>query len=370
MKIALDARPLNNKKTGIGNYVHHLLDELLKIDKVNEYFLFSNEEIYFDNSKYPNSNKFVFKDKIGSLWLGFKVPFLLKKYDIDLFWGTQHMTPLFKPKGIEYLLTIHDLALYKYPYVATKYINIVNRIFIPRSIAISDKILCDSYSTKNDVINRFKKSKDKHISIIYPAANKIFTKNDKEFSRKYISEKYKIDDKFILFVGTLEPRKNITTLIKAFDNIVKEKNLKLVIVGGKGWKFESVFQLIDNLKLNSKIIFPGYVTDEDLVYFYNSCEIFVLPSLYEGFGIPLLEARNCGAKVLASNNSSLPEIVGDKRYLFDNVEDSLELQTKILEVLEEDNTEGYDNLHEKFDWAISAQKFYDLINNKMREKSW
>ena len=133
-----------------------------------------------------------------------------------------------------------------------------------------------------------------------------------------LKSEYKIDTPFILFVGTLEKRKNVPTLLKSFYKLKKCKiEHKLVIVGGKGWKYTKIFDLIEEFNLKGDVIFTDYVSDEYLVKFYNAADLFVYPSLYEGFGLPPLEAMACGCPVITSNTSSLPEVVGDAGIMID-----------------------------------------------------
>jgi len=175
---------------------------------------------------------------------------------------------------------------------------------------LADQIIAISNSTKQDLIRYFQVPEEK-ITVTHLAADECF--QPLPFDKVQVfREKYGLDFPFILYVGTLEPRKNLPTLIKAFYYL-KKKNIhhKLVIAGGKGWKYDPIFQTISDLNLIKDIHFTGYVPKEDLPLLYNAADAFVYPSLYEGFGLPPLEAMACGCPVITSNTSSLPEVVGD-----------------------------------------------------------
>jgi len=200
--------------------------------------------------------------------------------------------------------------------------------------------------------------------VIYTSADPRFKfLRDKEAARSYILHQYGIKDPFILYVGTLEPRKNIPTLIHAFAKVKKDGfPQKLLLIGGKGWKYEEIFSAINELSLTDQILIPGYVPDEDLVYFYNVADLFVYPSLYEGFGLPPLEAMACGTPVITSNKSSLPEVVGDAALLVDPL-DVRALAGAIERVLA--NEELRAQLSER---GLKRAKFFSW--KKTAERTW
>lgn len=190
------------------------------------------------------------------------------------------------------------------------------KFLFPRTLKTADRIIAVSNSTKRDLINYFNIPEEK-IKVILEAADEKFKLLNKEEINE-VKQKYNLNFPFILYVGTLEARKNIPTLIKAFYKI-KKKNIehKLVIAGKKGWKYKEIFETIDKLDLQNDVVFTGYVSDEDLPALYNAADLFVYPSIYEGFGLPPLEAMACGTPVITSNTSSLPEVVGDAGIMVD-----------------------------------------------------
>ncbi|MCD6594796.1 glycosyltransferase family 4 protein [bacterium] len=186
-----------------------------------------------------------------------------------------------------------------------------------------------------------------------------------------IRKKYNLPKKFIMFLGTIEPRKNLVGLLKAYSSIHTKIEHKLVIVGGKGWKYSNIFETIEKLQIKDKIIFTGFVATGDLPAIYSSADIFVYPSFYEGFGIPLLESMACGTPVMTSDISSMPEVVGDVALLFDpySVEDIAE---KILKLARDNSMrnilseEGIERA-KKFSWEKSARKILNIYKKVIEE---
>lgn len=186
----------------------------------------------------------------------------------------------------------------------------------------ADAIIAISNHTKMDCIKYLGIPEEK-IRVIYEAADEIFKPEKiKEEMKNHLKDKYGIEFPFILSVGTLEKRKNLPNVLKAFYRLKKTGNHhKLVIVGKIGWKYNKIFSTMEELDLKKDVIFTGYVPDEDLVKIYNAADLFVFPSIYEGFGLPPLEAMACGCPVITSNTSSLPEVVGDAGVTVDPYDD-------------------------------------------------
>jgi glycosyltransferase involved in cell wall biosynthesis len=317
MNIAIDATIIREEITGTGFYITNLLNGLLKIDDKNTYYIFGDEKFLKINLGTEKNNfKIIhkrFKNRIiRVLWEYLILPVELKKLKVEVLHSPNYITPLFK-LGFKVILTIHDLTflLFAEKYPVTKRLLFGRMINI--YIKISDGIIAVSENTKKDIL-RFFKIQGNKVSVTYESYpeyynNHIDIKNAKEFLKKYGIKK-----EFILYVGMIEPRKNILSLLKAFIQIDKELNLDLVIVGKKGWYYEEIERFVSSIemdKLKNKIIFTGYIHENELKYFYRSAFVFVYPSLYEGFGLPPLQAMACGVPVITSNISSLPEVVGD-----------------------------------------------------------
>ena len=212
------------------------------------------------------------------------------------------VTPFWKKPKCKLIITVHDLT----PLIFPQYHNWRRRIFfglfLKHTISISDAIIVDSQSTKKDVATFFSTPENK-LNVVHLASNM-------KAKHAQLPSKYGIEGDYLLYVGTVEPRKNLLRLIEAFNQL--DQKLKLVIVGVSGWDNKAVYKT-----KNPNIIFTGYVPEEDLPVFYCNAKLFVYPSLYEGFGFPILEAMNCGCPVITSNISSMPEVAGDAALLVD-----------------------------------------------------
>jgi glycosyltransferase involved in cell wall biosynthesis len=215
------------------------------------------------------------------------------------------------------VITVHDLAFLLYPHFLTKESA---RYYghIDDAVRWTDHIIAVSESTKRDTVDHLGVPEDK-ITVVYEAANPIFRPVSEDKAREQVRNRHGIDGRFILFVSTIEPRKNVPTLMRALWQLVEcyKEDVHLVLAGGKGWLYEDAFAAVDELELDNRVHFVGRVSSEDLLYLYNSADLLAHPAFYEGFGLPPLEAMACGLPVIVSNVSSLPEVVGDAGLLID-----------------------------------------------------
>lgn len=222
---------------------------------------------------------------------------------------------------IKKFITVYDLLPVKFPHLFTEYhINSFKEML--QSITDDTYIFCISNSTKNDLCDYLSHINPEHVFVTHLAASSLFHPVRDHLTIQAVKEKYNIPDRpYILSISTLEPRKNIQLTIKAFADIVFQErisDLNLVLVGTKGWKFDAIFEKIREYpEVEKRVIFTGYVADEDLAALYSGSTVFVYPSMYEGFGLPPLEAMQCGVPVITSDNSSLPEVVGDAGIMID-----------------------------------------------------
>lgn len=324
MRVLVDAQPLLGIRTGIGRYVSSLVEQAIKPQEIEvclafnrvikpiEKLDFVKEHVQALNTRYPYK---VIRRLFGPNFLyDYPIDLFLKE-KFDLFHGTNFtVIPTMKAKSI---VTIHDLAYMKYPETTSEKIYKHHTKWVPFSVERSDCVIAVSEQTKRDLIDLLCTPEDK-IHVIQLAAHASF-RPLKFHEYEYVYQKYQLPKKYILYVGTIEPRKNLSTLFHAYAAMKKEMlcQEKLIIVGAKGWKYSSLFALIDELQLEDDVIFIGYVEEEDLPAIYNGATCVVLPSLYEGFGLPLLEAMQCGIPVLCSNVSSIPEVVGGAGLLID-----------------------------------------------------
>ena len=317
MRLGIDGRILGNDNAGIKAYVESVIKYVNSIDEDdNTYFIYTDRELKLNFELKP---KFVirkYKSFSGTLALFLKVPSMLKKDKIDVFWGPCHILPK-KIKGVSYVLTIHDLALFKIKRIGSFYNTLINKLFLKKSLKNADRVISISNSTKKDIVDIFNIDENK-IEVIYNGkssysyysiAEKV---NNKEFAS--LREKYGIKREYFLFVGTVEPRKNLVNLLLAYDKLKKEtkSDFLLVICGKIGWKNKKFKRILDSLAFKKDVIVTGYVSEKDKELIYRNASLLCFPSLYEGFGLPIIEAMSVGVPVLTSNVSSMPEIGKDK----------------------------------------------------------
>lgn len=373
-RIGIDGRALTEKRAGIGNYTYEIIKELNKIDKENEYFIYSNKKVYLDFEL--NSNWHIVEQnfKIGTLWLYWILPFRLLKDEIQIFWGTQHCLPKreeYFPKA-KYVLTVHDLAILKLKNIGEFKNTIIQKLFLRKSCNNADKIIAISKSTKDDIVTLFGINEEK-IRIIYNGTS--FENNYKidEGQKEKILEKFKVQEKqYLMFLSTIEPRKNVITLVRAFEELKQNNensNLKLLLGGKLGWKYQKVLDIINESKYKSDIKITGYLSSEEIKCLLHNSNCFVYPSLYEGFGLPILEAMEAETLVITSNVSSMPEVGGSAAFYFNSVYDYIELAKQIENVLNLNNAEREVRLIEgkkqceKFSWKKCTNELLYELNN-------
>ena len=311
MKIGIDARTIIGKRAGKGQYTYNLIKALTKIDKKNRYLLYFSKQPSVFDFQFPDN----FKIKViswPSLFWHLITLVKLKKDKIDLFLApTSYIIPALGFK--KSVVVVHDLFSFFGLTSHQKKATLIERFTAERAFRQAEKIIAISENTKNDLINLFRINPNK-ISVVYLGVDQQFVSNLDKDKIDQILKKHKLPKEFFLFVSTLEPRKNVVRLIKAYHRLVINSwqlTTKLVIVGQKGWNYQEIFDTVDKLNLKDRVIFADYIKNRDLPYLYNQALAFVFPSLYEGFGLPVLEAMACGCPVITSNISSLPEIGSD-----------------------------------------------------------
>jgi len=309
------------------------------------------------------------------LWHRLRLPIPVEWFTgpVDIFHSTDFVLP--PVRQARTILTVHDLTFMRLPECAEAGLRAYLNKVVPRSIERADLVLADSHSTKNDLIELLGVSPDK-IEVVYAGVERRFRPMEGEIALQRVRKRYGLDFRFILSLGTLEPRKNFTGLIEAYALMrgsradfhtcqgMGDRGLKLVIAGGKGWLYDGVFARVEELGLENEVIFPGFVADEDLPALYNLAELFVFPSLYEGFGLPPLEAMACGTPVVISDRPSLPEVVGEAGLMVEAT-DGQELARAMEQVLTDENLrremrEKGLKQAEKFTWEAAAGKLLDV----------
>ena len=375
-------------RTGVEEYTTNLLANMLSLNTDLKFKLFYNGyqkvELNYDWLKFPNIELIQYKipNKILDTSLYFfnypKIDKLLE--GVDVFFAPHIFLSAVSGK-CKTVTTFHDLSFEKYPefYSANK--NYWHFSMNPKKQAReTDKIIAVSESTKNDLVELYNINPEK-IKVIYSGvnlslrearmsvANEMATKQSRDYAQETkVRKKYNLPEKYILYLGTLEPRKNIIGLIKAFElfNIKYSiLNIKLVIAGSKGWLYKDIFKTVENSPVKKDIILTGFIDDQDKSALYSLADLFVYPSFYEGFGFPPLEAMACGTPVITSNVSSLPEAVGNAAITI-NPYNLDELYRAMEMVLTDENLKN--NLikkgHEqakKFSWQKCARETLDFI---------
>ena len=330
MRIGIDYTSAATQGAGIGRYTRELMRALLATPSPHTYSLFYARRQRIDHSNFqlPTSilHHLPFHDKwLMRLWQRLQIPLPVELIvgKVDLFHSPDFTLPPTLP-GVPTLLTVHDLSFVRDPDSAWPSLRAFLNKAVPRSVKRATHVLADSLATKDDLIELFGTRAEK-ITVLYSGVESRFAPVRDQVEIDRVCAKYHLPRPFILSVGTLQPRKNYGRLIEAFAELIKHPSTSplrgsaqdasgghhLVITGGKGWMYESIFEQVKSLGLENRVHFPGFVDDADLPALYSAAELFAYVSLYEGFGLPLLEAMACGTPVIASNVSSLPEVVGD-----------------------------------------------------------
>ncbi len=297
-------------RAGIYRYTKELVTTLLEIDRNNEYVLIHHRASgnpFYEASRellVPLYNVPLHHEARKAL----AIPLAVRKERLDVIHEPRGFIPHLFPRGVRKILTVHDLSTIFFPAMHTRLNALRIRLSLCLSMGKVDRIIAVSNFTKKELMNAFH-IPDHLVHVVYEGVDENFKPIE---NCDVVLRKYGIERGFILFVGTLEPRKNLETALKAFYKL-KKMNIarRFVIVGVPGWKSGKLDRIIDDLHLSKDITTIGYVPDGDLPALYSSSDLFVYPSVYEGFGLPLLEAMACGTPVLTTKSSSLPEVVGD-----------------------------------------------------------
>ncbi len=380
MNIGVDIRCLMDKeRTGVGEYTYELLNAVFKNTDKHQFFLFYNsnkdvsnnlpewnqENVHFVGTKYPN--------KILNLLLWLKMVkldgiiiskfqnFKILKLDI---WFSPNLNFTNLSKKVKHIQTVHDLSFEFLPECFTGKQRLWHWFLNPRKqCQKANIILAPSESTRQDVVNKYG-IVDNKIQVLRPGLSSDINYQVADNKSGEVREKYNLPEKYILYLGTLEPRKNIESIIQAYkmNYELGIKNYELVIVGSKGWKNKELLGLIEN---TPGVKYIGYVAKEDKQILYSLSSLFVFPSLYEGFGLPVLEAMSQGVPVITSNRTSLPEMAEHSAYLVNpyNIADIAEAMKEILENEELSKlfSERGKKQAEKFNWGKTAEEFLNLL---------
>lgn len=309
MRIGVDARALVGEKAGIGHYIAALLGILGEIDCGNEYYLYSPRPFETDWSQ-GSFRKRVIPARRTLWWVQKTLPRALVEDKIDLFWGGNYSIPLW-PEQVKKVVTVHDLVFHKHPRTLPLRRLVHLRAALPVYVRRAHRILVVSKHTAQDLREIYGVPPDK-IVVTHLAARSEFSETIAEEAVEAVLEKYGLPRGYLLYVGTVEPRKGVDTILKALALYRKRKGKStlLVVAGLIGWKASFIEDLVEQLSLEESVRFLHYVPDTDLPALYRGASVFLYPSLYEGFGLPVLEAMASGVPVITSRVAALPEVGG------------------------------------------------------------
>lgn len=319
MHVGINAQLLsysqNYRNGGVSRYIRFLLTELARQPGEHEYTVFVNGqdvverlEAYHPQITYVPVSWSEERPAARVAWEQFVLPSIIRQKRIDVLHSPVNVLPEFLPGTCAGIITLHDLVFLRFPHVLTRAKGLYHRMFTVRSMRQATRIICVSQSTRKDAIELVGIPAER-LQTVYPCIHPRFSQQVDEGAIDSFRQKHGLEGGFLLYLGTLEPRKNITTIIEAYARLreTHQRTEKLVLAGGKGWLYNAIFDRVRQLGLESEVIFPGYVADEEQVLWYHAAAAFVYPSLYEGYGMPVTEALACGTPVVTSNVSSLPE---------------------------------------------------------------
>jgi glycosyltransferase involved in cell wall biosynthesis len=369
MRIAVNTRFLKkNNLEGYGYYIHELMQRITKQHPEHEFlFLFDQP---FDSSFVYSTNVTakIIKPKARHgfsfrYWYDIKLTLAAKKFKADVIVSLDGFCSL--TTSIPQVLAVHDLAFIHYPKFIPKLHLLFYKLHQKRFLNKAKAIVTVSEFSKQDIIEQYKVSSNK-ISIVYNATRTIFKPfeyADKDFVKRHYAE----GNEFFLFVGGIHPRKNLLQLLKAFS-IFKKKQLssmKLLIAGKLSWQFDDILEKIKTFKFRDDVVLLDYVPEAELAKITAASYALIYPSYFEGFGVPIIEAMQCGVPVACSNTSSMPEVAGDAALLFNPIDANDIAQQMLLlykdEVLRNELIQKGFKRADQFSWDESAQKLWQII---------
>ncbi len=341
MRIGIDYTAAARQRAGIGRYTRELVTALLALESLHRYVVFAATgglevrdwrlEIQRDSVQFrllPLSD-----DWLARLWHRLRLPIPVETITgpLDIFYSPDFALPPTR-HGTRTLLTVHDLSFLHYPdHFVPKLVRYLSQV-VPRSIARAGLVLADSEATRADLINHLDAPPEK-VEVLYSGVNPRFCPQPEPGEAEHIRARYSLDGRpYLLSVGTVQPRKNYVRLIRAFSQLTNQPTLQLLIAGGRGWLYQDILAKAEKYPDHVRVL--GFVDDADLPALYRHASLFAFPSLYEGFGLPVLEAMACGVPVVCSNASSLPEVAGDAALLVDPL-DTGGLAEALARVLED-----------------------------------
>lgn len=377
-RIAIDYTPAFEQSGGIGRYARELTSALAALDEDNAYRLFVSGAAADTLPPAPSPNFQWRATAISPRWLAriwhrarLPLPVELFTGQIELYHATDFVLPYTRP-STRTLLTVHDLSFVRVPEAASPPLKAYLDAVVPRSVERADHVLADSVATKDDLIELYKTPADK-ITVLYSGVGQRFRRISDQSALESTRAKYQLSDlSYVLSVGTVQPRKNYSRVIRALAQLrATGLDMHYAIAGAKGWLEEEMQQTIASAGMEDYVHILGHVDDEDLPALYSDSRMLLMPSLYEGFGLPILEAMACGVPVITSKISSLPEVAGDAAILVDPIDTdairiailSVETDTTLREQLVQ---KGYRQA-ERFSWQRSAAQLLSVYKSLLHD---
>lgn len=366
MRIGIDIRILSAGFSGIPNYLRNILDNLQTIDSTNSYFLFEYAgcDYHLFNEKWSKIT--VRKNVHAIVATQLFIPSQIKKLRLDVFLASDYVAPLLVPKEVKVFTFVYDLTFVHYPETMDWKRLLVSKLFSPLSMTRSKYVITISDFIKNDILRSFPKLSPGKIKVISCGAPHRW-----ELPSKYDSQNR---DEYLLFVGNLEPRKNLINLVKALELIKSGngKDISLHVVGLNGWKYQRTNEYIRKSSVRETIVFKGFISEKELQKEYLYCKAFLFPSIYEGFGIPVLEALSLDCMVLTSKGSVMQEIAQDAALYFDPQSPN-SISEAIMSIYNSDfdrnkYTKNKEKVISKFSWKNAAKDLLCLINDERSTK--
>ena len=373
MRIGLDGQPLIKPKTGVGHYTFELACALAALRPDVSFELIAPDsfppDIVRETEAIPNLHTVAVKtNRLTRRWWSIGLPRYMRSEKFDLFHGFNYEVPLLN--SARNVVTVHDLSAFTHRHTHDPLIARRARKRLPIMLRVAKRIITPTQVIKNEVATRFQID-PRRITVTpeAPRTNFFHMKFDDTLS---VRQRYRIEPDFILFVGTIEPRKNLQTLLRAFADILSQTahRPQLVIAGAEGWLTDDIHRFVTALDFRDRLRMIGYLADEDLRALYSSCRLFVYPSLYEGFGLPPLEAMACGAPVIAGRIPAHEEVLRDNARLIDPLDEAA-LANAIVELLENDSAceqlASRGRAHAaNFSWQKTAELTWNVYEQVLR----
>lgn len=368
MRILMDAHLLGSGETGNETYTRNLINSLCDLPSLEVVAAILKRKNHGLNRQ--KISLAGLRSKNNWIRLAYDLPAVCKRWNAEIVHVT-YIGPFFLPCPL--VVTLHDVAFKKYPEFFSWRDRILFSTLLLLSLKRSAAILAISNHGKSEIIKYYPFLEGK-VFVTMLAANPIFRKIDDKQRLEAIRKIYQLDGEYLLAVGNIQPRKNLLRILEAYDTVRKKIiGLKLVIVGKAKWKSSIIYEEVTRRGLERDVIFTGYVSDDELVFLYNGAKLFLYPSIYEGFGLPILEAMSCGTPVITSNTASMPEVAGNAAMLIDPLDtdqigEGIEKVIKSPDLSKEMSIKGLRQAA-KFSWEKTARDTFEVYRNILTNRN-